>query len=248
MLIFSALICVTSLALQSPLSFNIYNQSKAINLTSPIYFIHGGKWHVAPDQEISANTVMRTCLELDSEQDTQGGALVYRVQKKHAEPDKLIQDESKHIQLLVVWSYEHEYLDVRTMLVEHDEEFAWDEDKLWRLYQKCWEPLIAWVNPLINNWLLDDATMLGTAVRGMDVGCGLDIFISEKSIDEYFICRKLKALFQEKDNYIMSELEDLIQDVYKDDVTIREVEDLVQARYEYEYKYVLRPLWIDTER
>jgi predicted deacetylase len=96
------LIRVVSFALQSLVELNIYNQCKSINLTSPVYFMSGGKWNVVPEQEIDVNTVMRNCIELDSGQDMLEGALVYRIQaKKHTESDKTDQDELKHIWLLV---------------------------------------------------------------------------------------------------------------------------------------------------
>jgi hypothetical protein len=97
--------------------------------------MHGGKWHVVPDQEINVNAVMRNLIEFDSGQDILEGALVYRIRRKHAETDKSAQDKSKNVQLLVAWRVEHtKELDVRLVLVEHDGEL--DKDKLKKLYQK----------------------------------------------------------------------------------------------------------------
>jgi hypothetical protein len=135
-----------SLALQSPVSLNIYTQCHDISLTSPVYFIRGGKWHAVPDQEIDINIVMRNYLKFDSRQDILEGVLIYRIQRKHDEFDKSAQDKSKRIHLLVAWHAEHaKGLHVRALLVKHDKKL--DEDKLKKLYQKYWYLLKSRINP-----------------------------------------------------------------------------------------------------
>jgi hypothetical protein len=180
MSIFSVLICVVSFVLQSPISLNIHNQCQGIDLTSPIYFIHGGKWHAIPDLKIDFDTVMLNRLEFDPGQDILEGALVYKIQIKHAESREFPRDESKQIQLLVAWRIEYTRgLYVRAFLVEHGNEFNWDKDKLKRLYQKYWHVLKSWLNPTEFNWLLNDAMMLETTIKTMNEGYNWDIFISE---------------------------------------------------------------------
>jgi hypothetical protein len=132
MSIFSVLTCVVSFALQSPVSLNIYNLCQNINLISPVYFIHGGRWDAVPDHEIGANAIMSRCIKFDSGQDILEGALVYKIQRKHVEPT---QDELKDIWLLAAWNGKHiKELHVCTLLVEHNKRL--DKDKLRRLYQK----------------------------------------------------------------------------------------------------------------
>jgi hypothetical protein len=180
-LILFVLIYVVSLVLQSPISLNIYNARQGINLTSPVYFMHGGKWHVVPRQKIDVNSVMRNHIEFDSGQDILEGALVYKIQRKYAESDESVQDESRSIHLLVAWRGEYtKGLYVRVFLVEHDNEFNWDEDKLRRLYQKYWYPLDAWVDFIGNNWLLDDTAVLTARVDVMNGGYKGDIVIYER--------------------------------------------------------------------
>jgi hypothetical protein len=174
------LICIVSLALHSPVSLNIHNRYQRINLISPICFIHGGKWNVIPDQEIYANVVMRNSLEFDSGQNILEGALVYKIQRQHAESDKFIQAESKSVQLLIAWRVDHtKGPHLCALLIEHDKEFNCDEDKLRRLYQKCWHPLNVLVNPIGDNWLLDGVAALTTTAKATNGGYRLDIFISE---------------------------------------------------------------------
>jgi hypothetical protein len=181
-LISFVLICVVSFALQSPISLNIFNARQDINLTSPVYFIHGGKWDIVSDREVDVNSVMRNLIEFDSGQNILEGALVYEIQRKYAEFDEFIQDESKSIQLLVAWNVDRtKGLDVRALLVEHDKEFNWDEDKLRRLYQKYCHPLDAWINFIRNNWLLDDTTALTVRVDIRNGGYRWDITIYERT-------------------------------------------------------------------
>jgi hypothetical protein len=174
------LIYVVSLSLKSSVALlNIYNICQDINLTSPIYFIRGGRWHVVTVQEVDVDALMRNCIEFDSGQDTMEGALVYKIQRRqHAESNEIIQDESKSIQLLITWYVEHtKELHVRVMLVEYDKEL--DEDELRQLHQKCWKSLNAWVDPVRSNWLLDNGVVLTTIVEAMNGDYRWDIFIVE---------------------------------------------------------------------
>jgi hypothetical protein len=179
MSVFYVLICIVSLTLQSPVSLNIHNRCQGINLTSPVYFIHGGEWCIVPNQEINVDAVMQNRLEFDSGQDILEGALIYRIRRQHAESDKSAHDSSKNINLLVAWYVEHtKELHIRALLVEHDKEF--DEDKLRGLYQKCWQSLNVFVSPSGCDWKLDDATILKTTVKTMNGGYRYDIFITEE--------------------------------------------------------------------
>jgi hypothetical protein len=182
---FSILIYVVSLVLQSSVSLNIYNKYQDINLTSPVYFIHGGKWHAVPVQEIGIDTEMRSYIEFDSGQNVLEGALVYKLQRRqHAESDKLIQNESKIVQLLVALHAEHtRETHVHALLVEHDKEFDWDEDKLKRIRQKYWHSFNAVVSSIGNNWLLNDETMLTTTGKTMNGGYRWNISISKRVRD-----------------------------------------------------------------
>jgi hypothetical protein len=175
------LICV-SLVLQSPVLLNIDNRYQDINLTSPIYFIHGGRWHAAPDQEADANSIIRCHFEFDYGQDLPEGALVCRIQRKYAGSDEPIQNGSISTQLLVAWRVERtKELNVRVLLVGHSKKL--DEVKLRRLHQKYWHSLGAWFGFIERNWLLDDATALATTIKVISGGYRWDIFISEGTKD-----------------------------------------------------------------
>jgi hypothetical protein len=167
-----------SLALQSSTSLNVYNLCQDVNLISPVYFIHGGRWNIIPDQEIDVNSVVRNRLEFDSGQEILEGALVYKMQRQHTESDKSAHGESKYIQLLVVWRVEHaKELHVSALLIEHDRELH--EDRLRQLHQNYWHLLKTRVFFSGRNWLLDNETVLITAVNVMNGGYRWDVFISE---------------------------------------------------------------------
>jgi hypothetical protein len=176
MSLFCVLTCVVSFALHLPVSLNIHNQCKDNHLTSPVYFIYGGRWRVTPNQEIYVDAVMRSCIELDTRQDILEGALVYEVQRKHTES---AQDESKSVWLLVAWKGEHiKELHMRGLLVEHNKRL--DEDRLKRLYEKRWPLLRERSDATGGSWSLDDTTKLTTTIRVMNRGYKWDIFISEE--------------------------------------------------------------------
>jgi hypothetical protein len=169
--------CAFSLALQSLVSLNIHNWCQNINLTSPIYFIHGGRWHVVPDKEIDVDAVMQNRLEFDAGQDILEGALVYRIQKKHAES---AQDKPKRIWLLVAWNGEYtKELHVCVLLVEHNKRL--DEDRLRKLYKRRWPLLEARANATGGSWTLNNTTKLATTIKATDEGYRWDISISEES-------------------------------------------------------------------
>jgi hypothetical protein len=174
--IFYVLICVISLTLPSLVSLNIHNRCQLISLISPVYFIHGGRWHVVPDREIDVDTVMQNRIELDTEQDILEGALVYRIQRKHVES---AYDESKRIWLLVAWNGEYtKGLHVRALLIEYNKRL--DEDRLRRSYQKRWPLLKTQPSATKSNWILDDVTMLVTTIKVTNRGYRWDISISEE--------------------------------------------------------------------
>jgi hypothetical protein len=182
---FHVLICVVSLALQPLVLLNIHNQCQNVNLISPVYFVHGGKLHVAPDQEMGASNVIRNSLRFHSGQGVLEGALVYRIQRRqHAESDESVHDELERIRLLVAWCSKYTgELRVCALLIEHDKEFNWDKDKLKELHKKYWYSLDTWVDNIRNKWLLDGTTILTTLVKAMDEGYRWDISISKGTKD-----------------------------------------------------------------
>jgi hypothetical protein len=139
--------------------------------------MHGGRWHVAPDQEINVENDMRKYLKLDVGQGILEGALAYRIQRKHAES---IQYKSKHIWLLVAWRFKYtKEPHVRALLVEHNKRL--DENRLRKLYQKYWPSLKKQINATRREWTLDDTTMLVTRISVEYEDYIWNIYIEEKN-------------------------------------------------------------------
>jgi hypothetical protein len=176
MSIFYILICVFSFALRLAVSLNIYNQCKEINLTSPVYFIHGGKWYAELDQKIDTDAKMQNHIELDAKQDILEGALVYRVQRKHTVP---AQDESKGVWLLITWNSDYtKEPDVCALVIEHNKQL--DEDRLRKMYQKSWSLFKTRASITKNNWVLSGMAILITTVSVTNGGYGWRVSISEE--------------------------------------------------------------------
>jgi hypothetical protein len=98
---FFVLICVVSLILQPPVTLNIYNQYRDINLTSPFYFNFDREWRATLREEENVN-VMRNP-KSNSEQEILKEALIYRIQwREQTRFDESVQDKLKHIQFLIV--------------------------------------------------------------------------------------------------------------------------------------------------
>jgi hypothetical protein len=137
--------------------------------------MHGGKWHVTPDQKIDVNAVMQNRIEFDAKQDILEGALVYKIQYTGS-----AQDESKHHWFLIAWYGEYTRgSHVRTLVIEHNKQL--DGDRLKKLYQKHWLSLKAQNNATGSDWILDDTTKLTTTVNVTDGGYKWDISISEET-------------------------------------------------------------------
>jgi hypothetical protein len=174
MLIFCVLICVISLALQLPVSLYIHNWCQDIYLTSPVYFMRGGRWCAVPGRRIHIDAVMQNRLGFDIEQGLIEGALAYKLREKCAASD---QDELNNIWFIVAWHGEHtKGLHIHALLVKHDKKL--DEYKLRKLCQKRWPLLKAQANVIRGNWPLDDATVLETTIKVMHESHRWDIFIS----------------------------------------------------------------------
>jgi hypothetical protein len=155
-------------------SLSIHNLCQSTELTSPVYFIHGGKWNVVPNQKIHVNAAMQSRLEFDAGPNILEGALVYKIQRKYAES---AQDESKSAWLLIAWNGEYtKGLNVHALVIEHNKQL--DKDRLRELYEKHWPLLIAQANATKSNWVLDSMTML--EITKVTNGSNWDISISEE--------------------------------------------------------------------
>jgi hypothetical protein len=126
MVIYSMLIYIVSLTLQSAVDVTIHNLCADIELTSPVHFIKDAMCHILLPQHVDSESIMKISFRTSMDQDTFGGALLYRLQRK--------EDTSTNIRLLVIWGWKSYRFYSHVWLIEHESKFIWNEDELKRLY------------------------------------------------------------------------------------------------------------------
>jgi hypothetical protein len=170
------------------LNITIHNQYPGLELTSPIYFSTSTTYCISPCQQTDTSNTIEASFRIDSKQHYFKGALLYKLQRKHAtkidnQPDNSTasnEDTVISTYLLVVWNivcYDHK---ICVYLVECTNNFAWDEDKLWALYEEYNDRFYVNHKYDIITWSTNDYAMIKT---GFDIKYGsdykLDIAISE---------------------------------------------------------------------
>jgi hypothetical protein len=148
----------------------IRNRCSNIELAAPVYFIKNATHHIQFPQQVNSKSKMQTNFRTSIDQDTFGGALMYRIQRK--------MDTSTSTQLLAIWGYNTFGFYLHALLIEHKNTLAWNEDKLKKLYDVYNSQLHA--SPLtVRSWLLDDDTKLQTSSGSSHGGFRMEVTISE---------------------------------------------------------------------
>jgi hypothetical protein len=177
------------------LNIAIYSQYSGLELTSPVYFSTGA-CHVSLSQKTNAVNALEVSSGIDSDQKDLKGALLYKLQIKHANradnqfdnsitPNKNIE---KSIHLFVFWNVgDHDY-EFRVCLIEFDNEFTWNEDKLRKLYDKNRDQLKKYNGIISSTWITGNNMILKTSSRinYLEENSELNITISEEK-DDYAI-------------------------------------------------------------
>jgi hypothetical protein len=148
----------------------INNQCPNTELTYPIYFTKDATYHTQFPQQVNSKSIMKVNFITGIDQDTFGGALLYRLQRK--------ENTTTSTQLLVIWGYRSDRTYLHALLVKHESILSWNEDKLKRLYgvynglwHRCSDPGI---------WLLNDDTELKIEYKVLDGGFRMEVIISEE--------------------------------------------------------------------
>jgi hypothetical protein len=161
------------------LRITIHNLYPSLELTSPIYFGTDTTCHVSSSQQTGNGTVIEACFGIDSKQEDISGALLYKLQRKHTtridnrlnSGTTFIEDTTTDMYFLVVWNvrdYDHKFY---ACLIECTNDFAWDEAKLWALYEKYNSQFYANYKSSINTWLMHGDTVMTSK---LDVTYGSD--------------------------------------------------------------------------
>jgi hypothetical protein len=166
------------------LNMKIHNLYPDLGLTYPIYCSNGTICRVSFSQQMDR---VEAGFGIAFRQKNFKGVLLCKLQRKHAagtdnqhSSTAPIEDIAENICLLVVWNVRDHDHGFRVCLIECDDDFAWDEDKLWALYFQYNDQFRKGYKSNINAWLIHDNAVMKTkcdTTYGADYK--LDIIISE---------------------------------------------------------------------
>jgi hypothetical protein len=163
----------------------VHNQCLYFELVSPVYFGDNVIWHIPPDQKVCANDVTKASFGKDAAKSEFTSVLIYKLQrKKHLESNDQSNEDSMFtkdtltgFQLVVIWRYNSDRIYSHAWLIEHDNTFIWNEDKLERLYDVYNNQYNA--SSSMGGWLLDDDTVLKVGCETAYRSFGTKVVISE---------------------------------------------------------------------
>jgi hypothetical protein len=179
---------VVSLDIKKALNITIRNQYPGLELTSPVYSSNGTTCYVSPSRQTDDGNTIEASFGIDSKQKDFKCALLYKLQRKHAtktdsQPNTSmasIEDTATGMYFLIAWDVEDNNHKSCVCLIDCDDDFAWDEDKLWALYRRYNDQFYTSYKSDIITWLMYDGSAVKTrldATYGSDYK--LDIVISE---------------------------------------------------------------------
>jgi hypothetical protein len=166
------LMCTVSLILHGVIDVTVHNQYPNIDLVSPIYFCNCGIYNEYPVERTDDGAIMKVDFRFDLEQNGSGGILAYEVQRKgnigsdhqpstDTTSTETVEDTSKMMRFLMAWEIERlREPKVHIMLIEYDNEFALNEDKLAQLYGKIDDQLSRRYRASKSTWLVSDNTVM----------------------------------------------------------------------------------------
>jgi hypothetical protein len=201
------LMCAISLSLHKTMIMTIHNRYLDIELVSPLYFYNRGKYYEYPIERTCTDAMMKVGFSFDPDQDKSGGILMYKLQRDERSDHlfnidtKVIEEALKMMWLLITWKIERSREPkVKIMLVEYDNGFVMNEDKLAQLYDKT--DVIS-SSHYKSKWLVCDDTALEITYEIVQkVGIELKIDISKGFRDQDTI----KSKWIDSERQVLSEM------------------------------------------
>jgi hypothetical protein len=180
--------CIVSFDIGKVLNITIRNLCPDLELLLPVYFNNGSPCHISPSQQTDIGTIIEAGFRIDSEQKIFRGVLLYKLRRKHTTKTgkqlnsgmASINNTAKNMYLLVAWDFEHYYRNSCACLLECDDDFIWDEDKLWALHRKYKRRFYENYKSSVITWSIGDSAVMKTRFNvtyGSDYK--FDIVISE---------------------------------------------------------------------
>jgi hypothetical protein len=169
--------------IQSTMNVTINNQCSNIELKSPVYSIKDAIYHGHLPQQVDSKSKMTANFKIGVHRSTLSGILLYHLQRKedNESSNRFNKYTPTSIQLLVIWELRIDRLYSHAWLIEYEDAFIWNEDKLKRLYgvydNRCNSDIIF----STRRWLLDDNAKLQIVCETLYKGdFEMNIVISEE--------------------------------------------------------------------
>jgi hypothetical protein len=171
-------------------NITIRNLYPRLELTYPVYCSNSTACHVSPGQKTGTSTTMEASFGINSKRNDLKCALLYALQRKYTtrtdnrpnDSTVFIEDTATSMYLLVACYIKDHERRFHVCLIECDDNFTWDEDKLWKLYRKYNDQVHNDYKSGIVTWLMHDGTVVKMWI---DITHGssykLDIIISERA-------------------------------------------------------------------
>jgi hypothetical protein len=185
------LIYAVSLKLQLPACITIHNQCSNNKLVSPIYFGNGAVCPRLSKQRVNIGAKMEAHFEINTKHEFEV-ALLFKLQtcsKRRRNMNKLTvktnDGEADCVYMLVACKVKDSKLFLHVTLVEHTEEFAWNKDRLKKLYDENHSWLKEYDSTKSYTWFMNNNIALKTTfkVRNLKRALELDMYVSEKKRD-----------------------------------------------------------------
>jgi hypothetical protein len=135
---------------------------------------------------------MYASFEISAIQDAFEGALLFRLQR-HSDKEydmdtsdtETNNDKTKHVYILVAWKVKDAKPFVHVVLVEHTNEFIWNEDELGKLYYQNRGWFKEYSDIISDTWFMDNNMALKTSskIGGLKGNFELSTSISEEERD-----------------------------------------------------------------
>jgi hypothetical protein len=173
---------------------NIINLCTNTKLTSPIYFGDGVVCPKLSGQQIDIGTKMNASFEINAIQDNFEGALLFKLQRysdnqcnMDTSTTETNKNESMDIHMLAAWKVKDSKPFAYVTLVEHTREFAWNEDKLKKLYYENLGWFKEYDDTISDTRLIDNNMVLRItfSARDLERTPELSISISEEEKSSY---------------------------------------------------------------
>jgi hypothetical protein len=172
-------IYIVSLTLQKIAHMTIHNRYSDIELVSPVLFCNCENRYEYHVEKTDTGSMLKINIKFDTDQDVEGILMCKIQMKSNTRTNHRYSngETSRVMRLLVAWKIKHSRAHEKTILVEYDDTFEVNENRLEQLYNKVRNIPTMWYR---NEWLIYDDTILKVTSNSLTYkrDPGLEITIS----------------------------------------------------------------------